>query len=413
MLAFVIVVGLVVPFALGWAVVDGVRRRGGPVIGVAVALMVLAAVAWPVLAVRSSLTVWDVGLALLALCWGARRGVTADSGGRIVGDLATLLAIVLLSEAGLRGVGAPAPDLPPPGEVTVFLDLANWGDPSCVMAPVRDGDVVHLGDSLVWGEGLEDTETPFVQRIDAASPVHHVNAGVNMTGADCHLAMVQTLRPSVNPGLLVLYVFAGNDLVDMDRPWLTRGGRSVLDYTTDPPTVRPPPEPLMLPFSWRLRDPLPLLFRLSTGFSELARQLTWRMYDVQFNLGFGEQGTMATETQWAHWEQAVTAIHADMQRRGTPMVMVALPHRGALEQQGAGSTPGSETQARVVAFGEQLGVPVWDAEPVLSAAMSRHPYGALFVGEPALGDVHLSALGHGILADWLTPRLDRQLGDKQ
>jgi len=102
---------------------------------------------------------------------------------------------------------------------------------------------------------------------------------------------------------------------------------------------------------------------------------------------------------------ALAGISEELAGRGIPMVVVALPYRGSLEDRGPTPTGQDLTHERVIAVAEELGLRVLDATPVVADAMQRSAPGSLFVGPVELGDVHFSEAGHEVVAGWLNVAL--------
>ncbi len=122
----------------------------------------------------------------------AKLGVRLRPGGaRRVAFGGNLVTRVRINADGLRGEALPPPS---PGEVLV------------------------LGDSQVFGLGVEEGET-FSAQLDALLPdARVINAGVPTYGPAEYVALLEELVPQRKPAVVVLTFNLVNDLFEAERP---------------------------------------------------------------------------------------------------------------------------------------------------------------------------------------------------
>jgi len=87
--------------------------------------------------------------------------------------------------------------------------------------------------------------------------------------------------------------------------------------------------------------------------------------------------------------------------RGTAFAITLLPVRQALEAPGSPEPPAQQTRRRMHALTAQLGIRTLDAWDLFAAAVQRD--GAARYFRPQ--DIHFTAQGHRLVADWLATQL--------
>jgi hypothetical protein len=155
----------------------------------------------------------------------------------------------------------PAPGFPPPEAASFIVRPGAWDagctvlyGPGGVDGELRDlrheshhvqskaGPlVVHLGDSMTFGEGVREVEA-FPAVLDARQPdVVHANYGVWAVGTDFEYLLLQKILAAHRPAMVVLHVYVGNDIFDIDRPYECCEAGPLLDYPPSGPAARFPP----------------------------------------------------------------------------------------------------------------------------------------------------------------------------
>jgi hypothetical protein len=387
-----------------------------------------AAVALSCAAIRvvDEIGAWDV--VWIGLVFGA--GVLAGSSridrrDWLAALVATLIGMAAL-ETAVRLWLPPAPSFPSPEGASFFIPAAAW-DVGCTVLygsvgvetslHVLHGDgalpprqrqplVVHLGDSMTFGYGVREEQT-FPALLDRLQPeVGHANYGVWAVGPDFEYLLLQKLLATQRPALVVLHVYVGNDVYDLDRAYACCEGGPLLDYAADGPRARCPTPRWAFPLAVRLaRSPPPYVLRAATGWSHTARhaaadfsRLTARLETPpHFISTEGEAG----ELGWKHLERILAQMRADLAGRGIDFVVTLLPIRRALESADP-SDPGERARRRIAAVTSGLGIPTLDSWDLFAAAVRRDGSSRYFVGDR---DIHFTPQGHRLLAEWLATRL--------
>lgn len=269
--------------------------------------------------------------------------------------------------------------------------------------------VVHVGDSMVYGLSVEAPDT-FPAALQRAQPdVLHVNAGIPSTGPEAYWTVARSFLP-LRPELLVVYLFTGNDLHDMDLPYPCCGWGPLISYPDrGPPTLRCPTPTEWTPVQagvlrWLVtQSPPPYALRVATGWSELARHVTGA-----FTAGITRLGTQRFDAArtWSRLERVMEAMRDDARAAGVPLAFVILPLSFALESEDPEETEAFSIRRRLVARGTGLGVPTLDAWEEVAGAVRREGMTAVFAQEIAY-DVHFSVRGNALLAEWLLEQLPR------
>ena len=226
-------------------------HRWVPRIAVAAAVVL----SFPASGVVRLLGAWDVLWIGLVLGAGVLAGAShADRRDWLAGLAATLIGVAAL-EIAVRRWLPPAPSFPSPEGATFFMPPSVW-DAGCTVlygdagvesalrglhrnSPLpprqREPLVVHLGDSMTFGDGVREDET-FPALLDRLRPdIGHANYGVPGVGTDFEYLLLQKILATQRPALVVLHVYVGNDVYDIDRSYAcARRGRC----STTPPMVR-------------------------------------------------------------------------------------------------------------------------------------------------------------------------------
>ena len=270
--------------------------------------------------------------------------------------------------------------------------------------------VLHIGDSMVYGEGVGENEV-FTSVLGRAEPTTaHVNAGVSGIGPEEYLALGRAWIPAVRPDLVVTFFFVGNDIdpVLAAFPCCDMGPLYAFD-DAGVQTRCPSPRPASARFAHVQRyiqdSPPPLALRLLTGRSIFARHLAGAMIRHA-------PGTLVIneEEAWRRAEIVFRAMRDDAERAGARFAVVVLPLRTALLRTDSQSMAARSVRDRIVRMTTGLGIVTLDAWGAFEDAARRTDEERWFATERQ-DDVHFSAAGHQLLADWLAPRLDALAAD--
>lgn len=438
-----------VPLLLGWILGGALRplyrRAGGwrrlPIAALAALPLLLAVPAAHAIPAIGS---WDViaCMAWIALAMALSIPHTPRARNRVallVLPAVSLLALELLSRVALP----PPPRFPPPRAAHLVVSFSNRDAPCDALFPDASGfidgraadagarpfTVVHVGDSMVFGNGVQRDQT-FTALLEARQPeVAHVNGGTPGAGPDTDLIASGHWRRQLRPDLTVVYVFMGNDVHDVDRAYTCCDMGPLLDWSGGEPRPRCKTLEWAFPTGVLLSSsPAPYPFRVAARQSAFAAQVTAAFDAVNrailgrqlFNVNFGRDKGGAVDERLDKVERILRALRDDFARDHARLLLVILPFRQTLER-AHGVDPsnvdpwgsleaGRAAEQRVAAGARGLGIDVLDAWDLLDAAIARQGVPPWFAGDYP-GDVHLSPAGHALLADWLAPQIAARLGD--
>lgn len=265
-------------------------------------------------------------------------------------------------------------------------------------------DVVLLGDSFAFGQGVERERTSahlLGVELGAApgAPPHAVrvhNAGVMSYGTRQAVGRLRRLAAELDPDLCILLFFAGNDPLDNVRPPLeVRAGYVVGSGRSLP---------------WWRRVQLEIKFRWSV-YRVLARAVDRRAIPGRCSdhASFGFDLFLREETPrvagaWRATEEALADLVRLTRGLGCPLVVAAVPTRYQVDPawwRVHGDACGFEdarfdlerVQERLRVLCSDLDVPFLDVLPVFRGAAGED---RLYF--EALLDMHLNAAGHALLA---------------
>ncbi len=312
--------------------------------------------------------------------------------------------------------------LPPPPPVTPFEpQLLRWpengAEPACFdlqqlekgqstgvqraigcVSPTRPDAlrrILHVGDSLAYGLNLPEQDT-FETILERRQPgIEHINAGIPGAAPDAYLVMMRRclgLRPVDE---VVFYLFAGNDLIDMDRGQSCSRGESILSYGPGGPVERfppgtPPPGALRLAVARLRKEPAPYLAQALLCCSAADRLLVAAMLRLQ-----NDDGPVGTEeVRSDHLERVLRAARNDLATGRRPFTVVVLPSRSSVV-----SGQPSHDASVLLEVSRRSGARTLDAYPALRAAF--------LAGRDIFQEdrVHLAREGNEVLATWLGENL--------
>src|SRR5262249_32973640 len=134
-------------------------------------------------------------------------------------------------------------------------------------------------------------------------------------------------RMALKPDLVVVHLFPGNDVDDMDQPIACCDDGPLLDYRPDGAVARCPhvswPAGEGESLGWFARHsppPYPLLYG-----ARRSDLLSWTTVALLRFRRVGNTAKPDRETQWAHLEAAMKALRDEVSRRNIPLFAVILP----------------------------------------------------------------------------------------
>lgn len=267
--------------------------------------------------------------------------------------------------------------------------------------PSRGPWLLHLGDSMVFGEGVgKDDALPGQLARLWPGPVQ-INAGVPASSLDVHLPLAWRLLQPHSPQLVVLHVMPGNDLDELNQP-----SEACLDQPTlvaGPPLQLRCPEPRwsqppLLQRLLRSRPPYPVA--LLTDQLWLAR---WAEAASQALVAPAQTTLREPAAAARFYQQLLTALQADCQRAGVPLVAVVWPLRPSVYAHTAAARRQAVLRALAAA-----GVQSIDTQQLANEWLAQGDETRVFGSSPP-GDVHLNRDALAKLAVWLVPQLQSRV----
>jgi hypothetical protein len=247
--------------------------------------------------------------------------------------------------------------------------------------------IVHLGDSMLESADVPSgTEATALLEERRPGEVHY-NLGISATGPDVYLAVLRRWIDRIRPDEVVVHVFPGNDVTDIDRPFLFCDGGPLLDASlasrcTASKWYGPPGLLFLL-------DPPPFSLRLLAERSDLAAAVNYAWQGrIRYHVDPSELG--ALELRLRDIVRELASIAA---RRAIPLTVVALPVRPEFFYEVF--VPRQRVVDALVATGAR----VLDAAPAFEAALQEHPDRRLFQASPR--NPHFDVDGQALYADWL------------
>ena len=254
---------------------------------------------------------------------------------------------------------------------------------------VIDGTRRHilvLGDSVVYGTGVEDEET-FVRllgvRLDG---VQVLNAGIPGWSIDQYRIYQERLLPRLDPALVLIGVYAGNDYEVTGDEWNWGASKPLFDVTPD----------------GTLRD----VARSRGCVDGLSRSLLFRLVWVRKQLAkdaiefFCRPFTLT----WAETDRSVAAqlnaIREAAGSAGAPALFLLLPDRGQLRRAGSARMIYANRYRDLLRIFRDEGLPFVDLAPRFAQLTGEEEEAAF--RDPA----HYSPAGHRRVAGWILEELD-------
>jgi hypothetical protein len=176
--------------------------------------------------------------------------------------------------------------------------------------------------------------------------------------------------------MVILNVYVGNDVSDIDRLYECCAGGPLLDYSSSGLTARCPEPHWGIALASRLgRSPPPYPLRVATAWSHAARLATAAFSRLTFRLdlppNFISTEGQASEQGWDHFGRIVTQMRDELSARDVLFVVTLLPSRPGLEATDPQSAPSYRTRLRLAALTAQLGIATLDAWDLFADAVKR------------------------------------------
>lgn len=414
---------LIAPLGLGWGAGRLLRRRRkrGYRSGWAAVAFIGGFVALALLLVPFvRLALWDLLSLAVLLGAGAYVGASDTSKRWDRRNLALMAGSTLFSllfvELALRWLVAPAPAFLKARDLTIMRDKHFVDDWAMIypgtypkqfrrlieVPPDTRWRVIHVGDSMVYGVGTAKPKR-FTSLLQGRVPhAAHLNAGVPGSGTDFHYLVIKRWLARMKAHHVVHYVFPTNDLVELDRPHEVCDDGSLLIYGRTGLTARcqrPPYDPTSLRaryFRSLYRRPAPYPLLVATSVSSLARHL------CALQMRFRHRSHKHSH---AHAIRHFTRIMRESQKlsrtQGVAYSIIILPDRRNLERFSRSKRARERTPHQdVVRICRKIAPRVFNAWDALLPLVRKHGGSRYFVD-----DIHFSAAGHRVMADWLGRRL--------
>jgi hypothetical protein len=370
---------------------------------------------------------------------------------RILANLAlgagAALALGLLFEAGLRLV---APQLPPAAglfrtdpavgfrqvaffrgrfrsaehAVPVQTNSLGFRDREYPAEKGGSSRILGLGDSFAFGLGVEEQSTylALIEEELRAERVEVINAGLIGAGPDTEARLLEAVGPELQPDLVLLGLFVGNDLLEamlgtdavevregslVWRPGAQERWESVV---TDGRLVAPPRSSgVLVPFKGFLRMHSHAYRFVSRGYAALRRRPGLGERTAGLSV-FREEAFCLKhyppelEQGWNRTRDALERIKSWSDRHGASLVLVLIPFRGQVEAERwreflqtyrvrEEDFDPEKPQTLVKRWAQPAGVTVLDLLPAMRRA--RHGIDELYYRR----DPHWTARGHAVAAE--------------
>jgi hypothetical protein len=256
--------------------------------------------------------------------------------------------------------------------------------------------VLHLGDSMAFGFGLDRSAT-FTADLERLQPgVQHINGSIPGTAPDAYLGVLQSWIAAHRVDLVVMHVYEGNDLDGLDSRYPCCDWQSLLVYDGGEARLRcataTAPNLEHAGLRWRsFHNPPPYLVRALIDTSAAAAYLAAALAREPYFLV-----DQPLQTRLEHLEAIVRAAGALLAAHHISFVVDVLPTRSWLETQAAWQ----HYAPSIVEAAHRAGVPVLDGSEFFRAAVIDGQ--SLFFDN---GDIHFNAHAHTLWATWLNQRL--------
>ena len=258
--------------------------------------------------------------------------------------------------------------------------------------------VLHVGDSMTFGFGVEREQT-FVADLERAEPtVQHVNAAVPGIAPDSYYLLIRRWVATEHFDLVVMYVYEENDLQGLDSQFPCCNWQALLAYEGGSAQARCPQATEVdlgrAGWTWlRHESPPPYLARALIGWSSAAAYLSAALVVEPFFVV-----NQSTPQRLSHLELILRATLEELKAKGISFLVVVLPGRRWAEDP---SYPDYAAPA-ILAAAQRVGVAAIDASTVIREAVASGT--KIYMTNPENNDIHYNTTGHQIVANWLKDR---------
>ena len=259
--------------------------------------------------------------------------------------------------------------------------------------------VLQLGDSMLYGLGVDDkhTLTQILNRMDPND--EYINAGFPDTGPDFHLLMIRRWVDVIRPDAVVLYLWVTNDLFDINQPYPCCENGPLLKYTRQGPIaacknarwVHVPTWMMGLSSAYLVP---PYIFRATTGVSYLSRYMCAVFYGLS-QRAVVKKRKHGFDAQKA-FESIMQAFKKELSARGIPLIVVLMPVPPWL-MNGLSDYHARVDGPIINSVCKKLGIKTLDPGPDFFANLRADTLTTLFETD----EYHYSAKGNRRLAAWL------------
>ncbi len=257
--------------------------------------------------------------------------------------------------------------------------------------PVDGPWVLHLGDSMVYGSGV-DAARAFPALLPALTPgLAHRNGGIPGVSIDLQLGLLQRVLAVARPTEVLLHIMPGNDLEEVDLPSDFCDGAPAM--VRDAAGVRPRcPTPRWRAWPWWgrvLASRLPLPLAALGSSSWLVRDLAVLQRRVLESKRSYRPDIGADTAGYAAY---LDALRTTLRAAGVPLQITLMPLRRS-----AYETSVEPRRARIRAILDAAGLDAWDSQPLVDDWVQEAGEAAVFRDDPP-GDIHLNEEGQRRLA---------------
>ncbi len=415
---------LLLPIPLGWALGVGLRRfkerRVAASWGGALMLLVPLLPAFFIPLNYLPVGFYDllaigllIGIGLVA--GGHRWGRTIVLREALLVAGALMVALVIVEVVVRLALPAPAA-FPPPTEASfrlVATGANGVGGQACKgLFPERfpelvqersgvvgrTGQVLHVGDSMVEGVGVEPGER-FVSRLNQLDArAAHINVGFAGTGPEYYYLATRRWQTLSKSGAVVWYLYLFNDIDGgLQEPYGCCGGSTLLAYGEDQFEERCPAWKVGAPDNRFQNSPAPYPLRVATAYFRTAGhlvQLHNRLVQVS------PRGAVPLAESLRRTGLVLRKAVRELGEQGVGFTVVLLPYRGVLEGESVEQQRISPMRSGVLEICEQHGIRCLDGTAPFARLVESGDVESAFINEP-VWDYHFSAEGHRIVAEWL------------
>ncbi|TAK10526.1 MAG: SGNH/GDSL hydrolase family protein [Rhizorhabdus sp.] len=282
------------------------------------------------------------------------------------------------------------------------LRLNALGLNSPPLGPKMPGHVrtLFIGDSMTFAAQVP-REANFVSLVGRQLPgLETVNAGRDALGPQDWPALIDRLEPAVRPDLIILMVSRGDafDLRDSGARIL-RSADGRPSGITRPPSGRDALQERLEPVMRHSALATFLVRRANSEWTTLRTGDSWTGWAIRGGRpGMAKRNSGSERFDRAEIEARIVDI-LDLIKPGRRLVIVALPAFRYEAHRKVEPEPRSRAEAGLFeAAARRTGIPFIDAGPAMTAAYARTGRPLTGFNNSRLGEGHLNAEGHAVVA---------------